>query len=289
MAFDRRNLVSIAERSPMVNNADEGKITKAEFEAHTKTDPIHVSIQDRKRWDEIERRCIDYINYLFISIIGKFDFGEIGISNNKTLADIILQSNKERIQDVQSERAERNSLIAIERETYTRFITNETNARISTIELLNQQMKDLDNKIEKEITDRIEAISLEANERTSADTQLQANIDAVDLKILEEANRADGIVEAEALARLQQDTILQENINTLTANHEKLISDMNYKVETFIATQGINIESMQNSINDFNEDLRQEIQDRIEAVNNEASARIQADSALSARIDNLST
>ena len=158
MSFNRANLAGRAELNPEFNNSHDDKVGFAEFMAHTDNGGIHVSLEDRKRWDETLQKAKDYVDYRFRSIIGKFDFGEIGIDNSLTLAEIILASNKARLADVQAEKGERLAAIQKEKTDREEAIKAEMLARVSEDRVLKNNIDDVDAKVEKEIADRTEQV-----------------------------------------------------------------------------------------------------------------------------------
>ena len=280
MAFDKRNLPGLSDRSPIVGNREESFLTRKEFHAHSDNDPIHVSIEDRKRWNEIEQKLKDYIDYRFRSIIGLFDFGEIGIDNSLTLAEIILKTNKQRISEVQSEKASRISDIEKQKEDLTKLIIDETKARSSAIKLIEEQLVDANLRIDKEIEDRITADELEQTSRVLKDNELEKYIDKVDKKILQEFNKATEAINMEKVIRENTDNETVTTVNTKIAIQDKNISDMMLKVNQYTIDRNNDFITMQSQIEMINKLIDTEILSIRTILNTEKEARIAQDSNL---------
>lgn len=171
MAFDRNNLPGISGQSNRLNNQDEAKANRIELESHYKNDSRHVSAKDRKYWNSLEKILKDYVDYRFKSIIGIFDFEELELSNDLTLCDIILKTNKNRIQDINSLRADFISQLETQVKNLIEEDSKERTARISGLEEVRDRIKDLLSMIEKEIEDRKTDVINEATERAKADTE----------------------------------------------------------------------------------------------------------------------
>ena len=280
MAFDKRNLPGLSDRSPIVGNREESFLTRKEFHAHADNDPIHVSIEDRKRWNEIEQKLKDYIDYRFRSIIGLFDFGEIGIDNSLTLAEIILKTNKQRISEIQSEKASRISDIEKQKEDLTKLIIDETKARSSAIKLIEEQLVDANLRIDKEIEDRITADELEQTSRILKDNELEKYIDKVDKKILQEFNKATEAINMEKVIRENTDNETVTTVNTKIAIQDKNISDMMLKVNQYTIDRNNDFITMQSQIEMINKLIDTEILSIRTMLNTEKEARIAQDSNL---------
>ena len=280
MAFDKRNLPGLSDRSPIVGNREESFLTRKEFHAHADNDPIHVSIEDRKRWNEIEQKLKDYIDYRFRSIIGLFDFGEIGIDNSLTLTEIILKTNKQRISEIQSEKASRISDIEKQKEDLTKLIIDETKARSSAIKLIEEQLVDANLRIDKEIEDRITADELEQTSRILKDNELEKYIDKVDKKILQEFNKATEAINMEKVIRENTDNETVTTVNTKIAIQDKNISDMMLKVNQYTIDRNNDFITMQSQIEMINKLIDTEILSIRTMLNTEKEARIAQDSNL---------
>ena len=280
MAFDKRNLPGLSDRSPIVGNREESFLTRKEFYAHADNDPIHVSIEDRKRWNEIEQKLKDYIDYRFRSIIGLFDFGEIGIDNSLTLAEIILKTNKQRISEIQSEKASRISDIEKQKEDLTKLIIDETKARSSSIKLIEEQLVDANLRIDKGIEDRITADELEQTSRILKDNELEKYIDKVDKKILQEFNKATEAINMEKVIRENTDNETVTTVNTKIAIQDKNISDMMLKVNQYTIDRNNDFITMQSQIEMINKLIDTEILSIRTMLNTEKEARIAQDSNL---------
>lgn len=171
MSFDRNNLPGVSGQSTRLNNQDESKANRRELENHYKNDSRHVSAKDRKYWNSIEDNLKKYVDYRFKSIIGIFDFEELELDNDLTLCEIILKSNKNRIQDVNSLRADFISQLETQVSNLIEKNDEERTARISGLEEVRERIKDLLAKIDKEIEDRKADVINEATERAKADTE----------------------------------------------------------------------------------------------------------------------
>lgn len=280
MAFDKRNLPGLSDRSPIVGNREESFIFRKEFEAHTNNEPIHVSIEDRKRWNELEQKLKDYVDYRFKSIIGVFDFGEIGIDNSLTLADIILKTNKQRISEIQSEKANRISDVSNLRENLTELILDETKARNSAIKLFEEQLVDINNRIDKEIEDRIIADNNEQSARILKDEDLEKYIDKVDKKILEQFNKATESINIERVTRENKDNETVTTVNGRISVQDKNISDMMSKVDTYTIERNNDFITMQSQIEIINKLIDTQILNLRTMINTEKEARLAQDANL---------
>ena len=171
MAFNRDNLPGVSGQSIRLNNQDESKANRRELENHYKNDSRHVSAKDRRYWNSIEDNLKKYVDYRLKSIIGIFDFEELELDNSLTLCEIILKSNKNRIQDVNSLRADFISQLETQVTNLLEKNSEERTARISGLEEVRERIKDLLAKIDKEIEDRKADVINEATERAKADTE----------------------------------------------------------------------------------------------------------------------
>jgi hypothetical protein len=171
MAFNRDNLPGVSGQSIRLNNQDESKANRRELENHYKNNSRHVSAKDRKYWNSIEDNLKKYVDYRLKSIIGIFDFEELELDNSLTLCEIILKSNKNRIQDVNSLRADFISQLETQVTNLLEKNSEERTARISGLEEVRERIKDLLAKIDKEIEDRKADVINEATERAKADTE----------------------------------------------------------------------------------------------------------------------
>ena len=68
MSFNKENLVGIAQKSISANNYEESKASNVALDTHTQNQGIHVSFEDRKRWDEQSKVSKDYVDYRFKTI-----------------------------------------------------------------------------------------------------------------------------------------------------------------------------------------------------------------------------
>lgn len=171
MAFDRNNLPGVSGQSTRLNNQDEAKANRSELDSHVENDTRHVSIQDRVYWNSLEKTLKEYVDYRFKSIIGIFDFGELEIDNSLSLVDIILKTNKDRISDINSLRAEFISALESNVNNLISSDEDERTARISGLEEMRERIQDLLGKIEKEIEDRKTDVINEGTARATADTE----------------------------------------------------------------------------------------------------------------------
>jgi len=171
MAFDRNNLPGVSGQSTRLNNQDESRANRSELSSHVENDSRHVSIQDRVYWNSLEKILKDYVDYRFRSIIGIFDFGELEIDNKLSLADIVLKTNKDRISDINSLRAEFISALETNVNNLISSDEDERTARISGLEEMRERIQDLLGKIEQEIEDRKTDVINEGTARATADTE----------------------------------------------------------------------------------------------------------------------
>lgn len=273
MSFNRANLAGRAELNPEFNNSHDDKVGFAEFMAHTDNGGIHVSLEDRKRWDETLQKAKDYVDYRFRSIIGKFDFGEIGIDNSLTLAEIILASNKARLADVQAEKGERLAAIQKEKTDREEAIKAEMLARVSEDRVLKNNIDDVDAKVEKEIADRTEQVGNEIRIRQTTDEDIIAKNAKQDEDLKAEGLRLEGLINEERTDRIKDfETTYQRVVETLD-DYQTQINDFRTDANVFKAeVQGI-ITANQNNMDIVRQALNQEIEDRIRAINEEATTR----------------
>ena len=273
MSFNRANLAGRAELNPEFNNSHDDKVGFAEFMAHTDNGGIHVSLEDRKRWDETLQKAKDYVDYRFRSIIGKFDFGEIGIDNSLTLAEIILASNKARLADVQAEKGERLAAIQKEKTDREEAIKAEMLARVSEDRVLKNNIDDVDAKVEKEIADRTEQVGNEIRIRQTTDEDIIAKNAKQDEDLKAEGIRLEGLINEERNDRIKDfETTYQRVVETLD-DYQTQINDFRTDANVFKAeVQGI-ITANQNNMDIVRQALNQEIEDRIRAINEEATTR----------------
>lgn len=273
MSFNRANLAGRAELNPEFNNSHDDKVGFAEFMAHTDNGGIHVSLEDRKRWDETLQKAKDYVDYRFRSIIGKFDFGEIGIDNSLTLAEIILASNKARLADVQAEKGERLAAIQKEKTDREEAIKAEMLARVSEDRVLKNNIDDVDAKVEKEIADRTEQVGNEIRIRQTTDEDIIAKNAKQDEDLKAEGIRLEGLINEERNDRIKDfETTYQRVVETLD-DYQTQINDFRTDASVFKAeVQGI-ITANQNNMDIVRQALNQEIEDRIRAINEEATTR----------------
>ena len=284
MAFDRNNLVGVAGQSKTLNNQDESKADILSLEAHVENAKKHVSIEDRKRWDETYQKLKDYVDYRFKSIIGVFDFEEIGLSNKLTLAEIVLTSNKDRIADVTSLKGELESKLLEEKTTREKEISDEVNTRISDVRLLNEKIDDVNARIDQEIQDRISAVAKEERERTLKDNQIDNNLEDTNRSILSYYNKAVELVEKEALTRDNADQELQSNFNIAIGKYDYSITDLQNIVNTYTTMRNNDFKLLQDSISSVQYSISREIVDRKSAVSEEATFRINQYNTLDSRI-----
>lgn len=176
MPFNRSNLAGTSEFSPGTNNRSENHPTRAELLAHTENDGTHVSIEDRMKWNSIEKKLKEYVDYQFKNTIGKFNFESIGLSNSLTIVDILLYIARQNELSLQTEKSERVS--AIEKESKKRDIDidSEAKARSSAITLLTEKIDRLNLITKQEIADRKSSLSKETKNRTNADEEINASI-----------------------------------------------------------------------------------------------------------------
>ena len=176
MPFNRSNLAGTSEFSPGTNNRSENHPTRAELLAHTENDGTHVSIEDRIKWNSIEKKLKEYVDYQFKNTIGKFNFESIGLSNSLTIVDILLYLARQNELGLQTEKSERVS--AIEKESKKRDIDidSEAKARSSAITLLTEKIDRLNLITKQEIADRKSSLSKETKNRTNADEEINASI-----------------------------------------------------------------------------------------------------------------
>ena len=176
MPFNRSNLAGTSEFSPSTNNRSENHPTRAELLAHTENDGTHVSIEDRIKWNSIEKKLKEYVDYQFKNTIGKFNFESIGLSNSLTIVDILLYLARQNELGLQTEKSERVS--AIEKESKKRDIDidSEAKARSSAITLLTEKIDRLNLITKQEIADRKSSLSKETKNRTNADEEINASI-----------------------------------------------------------------------------------------------------------------
>ena len=273
MSFNRANLAGRAELNPEFNNSHDDKVGFAEFMAHTDNGGIHVSLEDRKRWNEMLQKAKDYVDYRFRSIIGKFDFGEIGIDNKLTLAEIILASNKARLADVQAEKGERLAAIQKEKTEREEAIKAEMLARASEDRVLKNNIDDVDAKLEKEITERKAEMEEESRTRKNTDDDIIAKNNKQDEDLKAEGLRLEALINEERTDRIEDfETTYQRVVETLD-DYQTQINDFRTDANAFKAeVQGI-ITANQNNMDIVRQALNQEIEDRIRAINEEATTR----------------
>ena len=207
MSFNKENLVGVAQKSTSANNYEESRASNLSLETHTQNDGIHVSFEDRKRWDEQSKYFKDYVDYRFKSIIGKFKFEVFNISNKRTLVDIILCLYNNILSKFNNESAEY-------KHTVTTFID-----RIERLVEQDMMSRQLEIKAVLELIDELnESLSKESKERIDNDNlEIKARQDAIN-NVLTYIN--------EQVASLQQaDKSLKDNIEQEVLNRSTAIED----------------------------------------------------------------
>jgi hypothetical protein len=241
MAFDRRNLAGRSGFAPDFNNENDAQVSKIEFLAHTDNNPCHVSMEDRRYWNSIEKLLKQYVDYRFKTIVGMFDFGEINIDNKLTLSEIILLGLKTAYSRIESERADRLKSVAEEAAIRERMCTDETNSRVSENQIFQQQLADLKADLEKEVVDRKEYVDKERRDRNESEDLINNNINQLRTQL------------AGQIYVVQND--LMTEVNTRSNADQTLRDLITEKVGSFDSS----ISSVQNQINQLNIDRSNEM------------------------------
>ena len=282
MAFDRNNLVGEAEQSPRVLNKKDAKINRNEFLSHINDDKTHVTIEDRKFWNETRRFLKDYVDYRFKTIIGMFDFGEINIDNKLTLAEIILTMGKRLSQSIERERMDRIEALNAEIANRETAMTEEAGLRLGKDKELKELLDELRKDLTTEINDRKQAVADEAEVRANNDSNLNDSFQALQRAYTVDHQNMTDIIEQEIINRTTACNNLQGNINALIDKHNHDIAEIIGGGEVTIDLT--NTSALLEQLTQVREELNQEILNRVNADNKEASNRLTADSELAERI-----
>ena len=162
--------------------------------------------------------------------------------------------------------------------------------------LLDSALKTMNDTVASNKTAIENALSTEVSNRETVDTTLQTNID-------NEVTARQTAVSGEATARATADTTLQGNIDSLSDIAVKYDSADTKNKVTLAGTNGTIIDNVKDAtlsatskeavtgsqLFATNQNLATEISDRQTAVSNEATARSDADTALSTRIGSIAT
>ena len=249
MSFNKENLVGIAQKSVSTNNYEESKASNISLNSHIDNQGIHVSYKDRKRWDEQSRYTRDYVDYRFKSIIGKFKFDTLAISNKLTLVEIIILLYNKLIQKHNKESVETNHIVKQFTDKIERMLAQDMMSRQLEIRASLDLIDELNDALDKEREDRKENDNLEIKARQDAInavlnhineqvSSLQESDQALDHKIEEEVhNRTLAIEEYEkqyTKAMNQYAVELQsilDRMDSLLTDAESRVAQLERRVE----------------------------------------------------------
>lgn len=242
MSFNKENLVGVAQKSTSANNYEESRASNASLDIHTQNKGIHITFEDRKRWDEQPQYLKDYIDYRFKSIIGKFKFDVIGISNKRTLVDIILYLYNNILSKFNKESVEYKYIINTFIDKIERVVEQDMMSRQLEIRATLELIDELNEALSKEAKERKDNDDLEIKIRQSAINEVlnyineqvaslqQADQSLKDKIEQEVIDRADAIEEFEKRYTKAMNQYAVE-LQTILSRMEELISGSDSKLK----------------------------------------------------------
>lgn len=251
MSFSKENLVGIAQKSISANNYEESKASNIDLETHTNNTGIHVSFKDRKRWNEQSKYLKDYVDYRFKSIIGKFKFDSLDISNKLTLVDIIISLYNKIISKFNSESEECMYIITTYTAHMERMLKQDMMSRQAEIRTILALIDDLEKALENESKERKENDDLEISTRREAINNTLTYMNEQVAMLQQSDSQLHDEIEQEAMAR---NSAIQEfearYTNAMNQYAVELQSILN-RMESLIGSKESKIMELENRISNL--------------------------------------
>ena len=255
MAFDKNNLVNRSGQSPILNNENDAHLTKIEFINHIENNPCHVSIEDRRYWNSLERLLKQYVDYRFKTIVGMFDFGEINIDNKLTLSEIILIGLKTAYSRIESEKADRLKAVAEEADIRARSVKDETDSRISENQIFQQQLEDLKADLAKEVVDRKEYVDKERRDRNDSEDNIVNNINQMKTQLSGEIYVVQNDLLTEINNRVNGDQTLRDLITEKVGAFDTRIGSVQNQITQINVDRSNEMTVIRSELKGFNDRL----------------------------------
>ena len=255
MAFDKNNLVNRSGQSPILNNENDAHLTKIEFINHIENNPCHVSIEDRRYWNSLERLLKQYVDYRFKTIVGMFDFGEINIDNKLTLSEIILIGLKTAYSRIESEKADRLKSVAEEADIRARSVKDETDSRISENQIFQQQLEDLKADLAKEVMDRKEYVDKERRDRNDSEDNIVNNINQMKTQLSGEIYVVQNDLLTEINNRVNGDQTLRDLITEKVGVFDTRIGSVQNQITQINVDRSNEMTVIRSELKGFNDRL----------------------------------
>ena len=255
MAFDKNNLVNRSGQSPILNNENDAHLTKIEFINHIENNPCHVSIEDRRYWNSLERLLKQYVDYRFKTIVGMFDFGEINIDNKLTLSEIILIGLKTAYSRIESEKADRLKAVAEEADIRARSVKDETDSRISENQIFQQQLEDLKADLAKEVMDRKEYVDKERRDRNDSEDNIVNNINQMKTQLSGEIYVVQNDLLTEINNRVNGDQTLRDLITEKVGAFDTRIGSVQNQITQINVDRSNEMTMIRSELKGFNDRL----------------------------------
>jgi hypothetical protein len=255
MAFDKNNLVNRSGQSPILNNENDAHLTKIEFINHIENNPCHVSIEDRRYWNSLERLLKQYVDYRFKTIVGMFDFGEINIDNKLTLSEIILIGLKTAYSRIESEKADRLKSVAEEADIRARSVKDETDSRISENQIFQQQLEDLKADLAKEVMDRKEYVDKERRDRNDSEDNIVNNINQMKTQLSGEIYVVQNDLLTEINNRVNGDQTLRDLITEKVGAFDTRIGSVQNQITQINVDRSNEMTVIRSELKGFNDRL----------------------------------
>ena len=255
MAFDKNNLVNRSGQSPILNNENDAHLTKIEFINHIENNPCHVSIEDRRYWNSLERLLKQYVDYRFKTIVGMFDFGEINIDNKLTLSEIILIGLKTAYSRIESEKADRLKAVAEEADIRARSVKDETDSRISENQIFQQQLEDLKADLAKEVMDRKEYVDKERRDRNDSEDNIVNNINQMKTQLSGEIYVVQNDLLTEINNRVNGDQTLRDLITEKVGAFDTRIGSVQNQITQINVDRSNEMTVIRSELKGFNDRL----------------------------------
>lgn len=258
MSFNKENLVGIAQKSISANNYEESKASNIALDTHIENQGVHVSFEDRKRWNEQSRYLKDYVDYRFKTIIGKFKFEALNVSNKFTLVDVILHLYNKILTKFNKESAERTSIMQSFIDKIERMVRQDILSRQAEIQAVLELIDELNAALAQEIKDRKENDDLEIKARQNAiNTTLNYVNEQVEI-LQTEDKRLDDLIKQEAFDRDQAIQVFEEDYTKAMNQYAVELQNILDRMENLLSGKEAKILELESRIIDLEDRLNRQ-------------------------------
>ena len=258
MSFNKENLVGIAQKSISANNYEESKASNIALDTHTQNQGIHVSFEDRKRWNEQSQAMKDYVDYRFKTIIGKFKFDTLNISNKLTLVDIILHLYNKILTKFNKESVERTSIMQNFIDKIERMVRQDILSRQAEIQAVLELIDELNAALAQETKDRIDNDNLEIKARQDAINNTLNYINEQVEQLQAEDQRLSGLIQQEAFDRSQAIQVFEEDYTKAMNQYAVELQNILTRMENLLGAKESKILELESRIIDLEDRLNRQ-------------------------------